>query len=833
MADVADEQDDDAPRTGGMIALVPRAADAASMAADGGDDVAELHLTLAYLGDDVTEWPGEQVAELLDAARAMAADFGPVTSRVLAHTVFNADGAGDKDPCAVYLMSDAPALVPIQGEAVSLTDVEQHEPHIPHVTAGYGLGVDALTHTGTVVFDRLRVALGGQVTDFELTDEGNLDDDDDDDALDVEEKAAPEPTEQQAASSGRKRKVASEAGEERYGLPIGTELGQARNTESAKRAQADPGAKARYDEFMRNGDTPAMKASAGKLGDDDLKSLTAVMYSFKTSNPRVVAARNALAAELRRRGFDERDHGSLVGGKRAAAKAKGSSGTAAKRKGSMSGTEDRAWRRRASDSGGRILADSLTDDALKKLKAAGWAGRAGDGTEALYPPSQSKDDGGYLGEHYEEKARYVRTPGGVQHFRKPIGSPITATGLSVRGAMTYASVKNALHAGVFKQSLRRMDDETFDEVAQMLDVDADLPADRIRLLDKERRRRAAGGPPMPEPTPWVSQFGADEYGDDDPVLGSSAREQMVIKGADVDDMEIKRTTSKPWETGDLKKAGHTVSKEKGAEGDKYPIKTIGDLAAAVKRAKAIKDPEQRAKVWKHLRAEAKRLKAPNMVPADAPGSGGDGKKKGGGFVPFKKGESKRAVDYLLSPDDRRVLAALEFKYASPDPRARRLRKYWASGPGRAKWNSFRELRRHLSSKGVPAQMLNGLTANIYHAAKGEWPGRKAEKALDDTTEHKVMISADLLEQMHEVGSVVPEMDDESALDAYEEMAATMSVEDDYEQALVREVDWDMGLDGELEREDTEQPERVEPGMFDDDFEPLPDAEEDLLSAFGG
>ncbi|MBC8092476.1 MAG: 2'-5' RNA ligase family protein [Pseudonocardia sp.] len=819
---MADEQDDTEQRTGGMIALVPRSADATSMVLDDGEPVEELHLTLAYLGDDVTDWPGEQTAELLDAVRVMAEDFEPVTMRVLAHTVFNADGEDEKKPCAVYLMSDSTQLAPLRAEALALTTVEQFEPHIPHVTAGYGRDAAALNHTGTVIFDRLRVALAGQVTDFELA-QGELLDDLDEKAAEPGTETAPAP------ASGRKRKrVASEAGEERYNLPIGTELGQARGTEGARKAQADPKAKARYDDFMTIGDAAGMRDRARSLSDDDLKSLSEVMYSFKTSNPRVVAARNALAADLRRRGFDERDFGSMAGGrKRGSGQAPSRTNTAGepKKKGSLSEVEERAWRRRATDSGGRIRVDSLTEEARKKLLAAGWAGGSGDGAEALYPPGGTKSAEGYLGEHYEGKARFVRTSGGVDHFNRPIGAPIITAGLSVRAALSFASLKQAAHDGTFKTSIRAMDDDVLDEVTQMFDIDDDISPTRAMLLQRERRRRDSGGIPTPRWEPPQMEGSVEDYDDFEP---KSARPEAV----DDDSLEVKRTTSKPWETAKLKKAGHTVSKEKGDDGDKYPIKTIGDLAAAVKRAKSIKDPEQKAKVWKHLRAEAKRLKAPNMVPADAPGGG-----KGSGFVPFKKGESKRAIDYVLSADDRSVLAALETKYASPDPRARRLRTYWAKGAGRAKWDTFRELRRQLASKGVPAQMLNGLTANIYHAAKGEWPGRKrgektAETAVEVATEAKVMISPDLMRQMPGVTDL---LDDDEALAEHEVMADLLSTEQDYERALVAEVEWELGLDGELDRvadlgRSGEAPR--EPGFFDDDFEPLEPERVDLLSFAG-
>jgi hypothetical protein len=44
----------------------------------------------------------------------------------------------------------------------------QHDPWIPHVTAKYGVLDGALTFTGPVVFDRIRLRWAGHTTDFPL-----------------------------------------------------------------------------------------------------------------------------------------------------------------------------------------------------------------------------------------------------------------------------------------------------------------------------------------------------------------------------------------------------------------------------------------------------------------------------------------------------------------------------------------------------------------------------------------------------------------------------------------------------------------------------------------
>ena len=45
---------------------------------------------------------------------------------------------------------------------------EQHDPFLPHITAGYGVPVTDLTYTGPVVFDRLRIAFAGVAADIML-----------------------------------------------------------------------------------------------------------------------------------------------------------------------------------------------------------------------------------------------------------------------------------------------------------------------------------------------------------------------------------------------------------------------------------------------------------------------------------------------------------------------------------------------------------------------------------------------------------------------------------------------------------------------------------------
>lgn len=155
--------------TGGMIALVPRAEDAEQLRVGGGERADEMHLTLVYLGDDVTEWSADARNHLtqmgVQAAQAVGA---PVRARVMGHALFNPDGHDGQDPCAVYLVGDSAMISPLRDMLAAGVVQEQHAPFIAHITAGYGVPLTRLKFVGDVVFDRLRVALGGQVYDFPL-----------------------------------------------------------------------------------------------------------------------------------------------------------------------------------------------------------------------------------------------------------------------------------------------------------------------------------------------------------------------------------------------------------------------------------------------------------------------------------------------------------------------------------------------------------------------------------------------------------------------------------------------------------------------------------------
>lgn len=152
--------------TGAMVALVP--ADPGPLAVDGGEAPEQLHLTLAYLGEAI-EWTPEAQETLRAAVAGLAS--APVDSDVFGHARFNPTG---DEPCVVYLV-EGDGVRDLQAAVWDVLASEQGFPAIvdnhgfvPHITAGYGIDIDAISYTGPVLFDRIRVAFAGEKVDIPL-----------------------------------------------------------------------------------------------------------------------------------------------------------------------------------------------------------------------------------------------------------------------------------------------------------------------------------------------------------------------------------------------------------------------------------------------------------------------------------------------------------------------------------------------------------------------------------------------------------------------------------------------------------------------------------------
>ncbi len=168
---------DQEEHTGGMVAYLPAAEHAQEMTLAGGEPIEELHVTIAYLGDDVTGWSPEARRAVIDAVVGVTAGQPPVEARAFGHTTFNPDGGpnGDREPCAVYMIGDSPDLVPVRNRIMyELEDAigdlpEQHAPYVPHLTAGYGKTAADLSYTGPVTLDRVLIAFAGEHTVIPLS----------------------------------------------------------------------------------------------------------------------------------------------------------------------------------------------------------------------------------------------------------------------------------------------------------------------------------------------------------------------------------------------------------------------------------------------------------------------------------------------------------------------------------------------------------------------------------------------------------------------------------------------------------------------------------------
>jgi 2'-5' RNA ligase len=173
---------------GGMIALIPTEEDAARLAIEGGEDAAELHLTLWFLGDNGADWTEDQRRELAAGVRSRVSELGgPVTARAFGANHWN---AGTSSPSWVWAVGDdrdadddAPTLVQAHDLVTdALEDTHerpeiprQHSPWVPHVCAAYSDAPELLeeleARLGPITFDRIRLAFGGDHIDIPLTEE--------------------------------------------------------------------------------------------------------------------------------------------------------------------------------------------------------------------------------------------------------------------------------------------------------------------------------------------------------------------------------------------------------------------------------------------------------------------------------------------------------------------------------------------------------------------------------------------------------------------------------------------------------------------------------------
>lgn len=631
-----------------------------------------------------------------------------------------------------------------------------------------------------------------QVDDAEVKRAGDRDDDGIPDANDPTPRgSAAGPGKADQGGGKGKRHVASEAGSRRYHLPIGAEIGKARNPD-AQKAQEDPKARAAYEKLL-TANPREYRKMLDDMGDAELQALSRVAYSFKSSNPQVVQARIALAGALRRRGQDVNDYGGLGkstgGGKPAPAKtsrARGSATSTATGRKRQTTPKDPTW----------VGNEDWQARRTRRTKL-GLTGRG-------VPPTakQKRGEGGAM------MTLHVYEDGSWQYKG---ADPDAETIETADGPYVFVEAKR-----VFSASERR--------AAHTIPGTDSFPIESEQDLRNAIRAVGRASDPAKARQHIITQarrLGHPELIPDD------------WKAAHVD-----VETTDPWERA-LVAAEAKRADKGGTEGG--TIKTIGDLASAIKRAKSIKDEEARDAARAKIRTAAAKLKATNMIPKDWGKADGDddeddkgGKGKGKWTPPWEKS----LPDDLDTLDPVELAALIEAKVMSPDPRAAKLREYWAHGPGTKKWRpgtpgDFDRLRRHLR-KYVPPHMLNGLTANIHKLATGTWPGKNAHrgKGLDvelDIEEKGVALDAGMLAEAEALDPA--DTDDDAvtlALDRYADMEDELTSEEEYEAAIAREVDWELMADGSLERADGQAGHAVLDGdkLGDDDEDDEPSSDPD-------
>jgi len=171
--------------TSGMIALIPTAANAERLYA-GEDDFGELpedlHTTVIYLGD-ITSMDERTFSTIVDELVNIAdEELGPVVAEGFNVALFNPH-TDERDTCVTLGLSGSTLhllckkirdriIKKIAGESYQIP--EQHEPWIPHVTLAYTEDYSTVERladrTGDITFDRVRLALGDDVYDFDLRD---------------------------------------------------------------------------------------------------------------------------------------------------------------------------------------------------------------------------------------------------------------------------------------------------------------------------------------------------------------------------------------------------------------------------------------------------------------------------------------------------------------------------------------------------------------------------------------------------------------------------------------------------------------------------------------
>jgi len=162
--------------TGAMIAFVPSSNDLAELVLDeeGVEPSDQLHCTALFLGD-ADEYDEEMRQRVHESIQAFASVQPVISGDVFGYSVWNPDG----EACLVADVGGVD-LEDAQNALIELCDdlemgvPDQHVPWRPHITLAYAedprtlMTDELMTRTGPMIFDRVRVAFAGVVTDYPL-----------------------------------------------------------------------------------------------------------------------------------------------------------------------------------------------------------------------------------------------------------------------------------------------------------------------------------------------------------------------------------------------------------------------------------------------------------------------------------------------------------------------------------------------------------------------------------------------------------------------------------------------------------------------------------------
>lgn len=161
--------------TGAMIAFRMSEADAERLAVHSFEPADQLHCTVAYLGEASSIDQASRAA-ILELASEIAGMHQPITTETFSYNVFNPHTDGDTAVVLGVRGGDSGLVETRDMLASALGNVfeapAQHTPWVPHVTIAYTDDMGILQampmRLGPITFDRIRVAFGGEVTDFPL-----------------------------------------------------------------------------------------------------------------------------------------------------------------------------------------------------------------------------------------------------------------------------------------------------------------------------------------------------------------------------------------------------------------------------------------------------------------------------------------------------------------------------------------------------------------------------------------------------------------------------------------------------------------------------------------